>query len=150
MWVRLAAHLYSRPTLKPCTSAFEYMNSLAPKNRGNILTDDVAMITEGIICKTCKELGIEIIEIAVNPDHVHIFFKYPPKYSLSFIAKRLKGRTSKILRKEFPHLKEWCGEHMWAPSCFHGSVGNGWDVVSKYIETQDVHHAKNASYRPRT
>ncbi|CAG0979110.1 hypothetical protein METP1_01670 [Methanosarcinales archaeon] len=108
------------------------------------------MITESIICKTCKELGIEIIKIAVNPDHVHIFFKYPPKYSLSFIAKRLKRRTSRILRKEFPHLKEWCGEHMWAPSCFHGSVGNGWDVVSRYIETQDVHHAKNASYRPRT
>jgi len=122
----------------------------APKYRGKILTGDVAMITEGIICKTCKELDIEIIEIAVNPDHVHIFFKYPPKYSLSFIAKRLKGRTSRILRKEFPHLKEWCGEHMWAPSCFHGSVGNGWNVVSKYIETQDVHHAKNASYRPRT
>ena len=71
----------------------------APKYRGKILTGDVAMITEGIICKTCKELGIEIIEIAVNPDHVHIFFKYPPKYSLSFIAKRLKGRTSRILRK---------------------------------------------------
>ncbi|MDP2840714.1 MAG: hypothetical protein Q8O17_00335 [Candidatus Methanoperedens sp.] len=53
-------------------------------------------------------------------------------------------------RKEFPHLREWCGEHMWAPSCFHGSVGNGWDVVSKYIETQDGHHSKNASYRPRT
>ncbi|HLB71877.1 MAG: IS200/IS605 family transposase [Candidatus Methanoperedens sp.] len=104
------------------------------------------MITEGILCKTCKELNIKIIEIAVNSDHVHIFFKYRPKYPLSFIAKRLKGRTSRILRKEFPHLKEWCGEHMWAP----GSAGNGWDVVSKYIETQDVHHAKNVSYRPRT
>jgi len=79
----------------------------APKYRGKILTGDVAMITEGIICKTCKELDIELIGIAVNPDHVHIFFKYPPKYSLSFIAKRLKGRTSRILRKEFPHLKEW-------------------------------------------
>lgn len=78
----------------------------APKYREKILIGDVAMITEGIICKTCKELDIEIIEIAVNPDHVHIFFKYPPKYSLSFIAKRLKGRTSRILRKEFPHLKE--------------------------------------------
>ncbi len=85
---------------------------------------------------------VEIIEIAVNSDHVLIFFKYPPKYYLSFIAKRLKGRTSRILKKEFPHLKEWCGDHMWAPSCFHGSVGNGWDVVSRYIETQDVHHAK--------
>ncbi len=53
------------------------------------------MITEGIICKTCKELDIEIIEIAVNPGHVHIFFKYPPKYSLNFIAK--SGRTSRIL-----------------------------------------------------
>jgi len=31
---------------------------------------------------------------------------------------------------------------------YHGSFGNGWDVVSKYIEIQDVHHAKNASYRP--
>ncbi len=58
-------------------------------------------------------------------------------------------RTQRILREEFPHLKEWCGDHLWAPSCFHGSVGNGWEVVSKYIETQDLHHAKNAIYRPR-
>lgn len=110
----------------------------------------MAMITEGILCKICKELDIEIIEIAVNPDHVHIFFKYPTKYSPSFIAKSLKGRTRRILRKEFPHFKEWCGEHVWAPSCYHGSVESGWDVVSKYIETPDLHHAKNASYRPRT
>ncbi|GFO96868.1 putative uncharacterized protein [groundwater metagenome] len=47
--------------------------------------------------------------------------------------------TSRILRKEFPHLKEWCGEHFWAPSCFHGSVGNGWDVVEKYIREQDMY-----------
>jgi hypothetical protein len=30
--------------------------------------------------------------------------------------------------------------------CYLVSVGNGWDIVSKYIETQDVHHTKNASY----
>jgi REP element-mobilizing transposase RayT len=93
-----------------------------------------------------KELRHDRHTVSLLTDHM----VFAPKYSLSFIAKRLKGRTSRILRKEFPHLKEWCGEHMWAPSCFHGSVGNGWDVVSKYIETQDVHHAKNASYRPRT
>ncbi len=40
----------------------------APKYRGKMLTGDVAMITEGILCKTCQELDIEIIEIAVNPD----------------------------------------------------------------------------------
>ncbi len=109
----------------------------SPKYRGNILIDDVAMIAEGIICKTCVEMGIEIIEIAVNPDHVHIFFRYPPKYSLSYIAKKLKGVLSKRLRDEFPHLKKWCGDHLWAPSCFHGSVGNGWEVVEKYISSQN-------------
>jgi hypothetical protein len=81
---------------------------------------------------------------------IHIFFKYPPKYSLSFIAKRLKGRTSRILRKEFPHLKEFCDDHLWAPSCYHGSVGNGWEVVEKYISGQDTHYAKSAMYMPRS
>ncbi len=73
------------------------------------------MIAEGIICKTCVEMDIEII------------------------AKRIKGSTSRILRKEFPHLREGCGEHFWAPSCFHGSVGNEWDVVQKYISEQDTY-----------
>jgi putative transposase len=40
-------------------------------------------------------MDIEIIEIAVNPDNAHIFFKYPPKYFLSYIAKRIKGSTSR-------------------------------------------------------
>lgn len=36
-----------------------------------------------------------------------------------------------------PHLRDWCDDHLWAPSCFHGSVGNGWEVVEKYISTQN-------------
>ncbi|PWB52640.1 MAG: hypothetical protein C3F06_08770, partial [Candidatus Methanoperedenaceae archaeon] len=55
---------------------------------------------------------------------------FAPKYR----GKILIGRTSRILRKEFPHLKEFCDEHLWAPSCYHGSVGNGWEVVEKYIQ----------------
>jgi len=161
MRVSLAAHLYSRPMLYRLLR-FEYFRFalaigfykqeskgltmypakkrelrhdrhtvslltdhtvFAPKLRGKILTGDVAMVAEGIICKTCR--------------------------SLSYIAKKIKGVSSKRLRDEFPHLKEWCGDHLWAPSCFHVSAGNGWDVVSRYIETQDAHHAKNAIYRPR-
>jgi putative transposase len=75
----------------------------------------------------------EVIDMAVNPDHVHLFIKYPSKYSVSYISKIIKGRSSRVLRGEFPHLKEWCGDHLWAPSCYHGSVGAGWDVVEKYI-----------------
>jgi putative transposase len=48
----------------------------------------------------------------------------------------MKERTSRISRKEFPHLKEWRGEHLWAPSCFHGS---GWDVVEKYFSVHNTY-----------
>jgi putative transposase len=77
------------------------------------------------------------IDMAINPDHVHLFIQFPPKYSVSFIAKMLIGRTSRILRKEFPELKEWCKQSFWAPSCYHGSVGHGWEVVENYIAGQD-------------
>ncbi|RZN13651.1 MAG: IS200/IS605 family transposase [Methanosarcinales archaeon] len=122
----------------------------SPKYRGKILTGDVALVTEGTIRKTCKEMDIQIIDMAVNTDHVHLFIKYPPKYSLSYIATRVKGRSSRVLRKEFSHLKEWCGGHLWAPSCYHGSVGQGWDVVERYIQNQDKPNAKKPTYMPRT
>jgi putative transposase len=51
----------------------------------------------------------------------------------------IKGRCSRVLRKEFPHLKEWCGDYQWAPGCYHGSVGAGWDVVEKYIPAHNIY-----------
>ena len=32
--------------------------------------------------------------------------------------------------------QELCESHLWAPGCYHGSVGQGWEVVEKYISTQ--------------
>jgi putative transposase len=109
---------------------------LSPKYRGKVLLGEVAEVAEEIIRETCKELDIEVIDMAVGVDHVHLFIKYPPKYSVSWIAKRIKGRSSKLLRDHFPQLKEWCPGHLWAPSCYHGSVGHGWEVVEKYISGQ--------------
>jgi putative transposase len=118
------------------------------------LEGEVAEAAEEIIRETCKELDIEIKDLAVSVDHVHIFIKYPPKYSVSWIAKRIKGRSSKLLRDQFPQLKVWCPDQFyadfpkgnqilqskigqyWAPSCYHGSVGHGWEVVGKYISGQ--------------
>ncbi|HEY9206952.1 MAG TPA: IS200/IS605 family transposase [Candidatus Methanoperedens sp.] len=54
---------------------------LTPKYRGKILTGEVAFIAEGVIRATCAEMSIKIIDMAVNSDHVHLFFQYPPKYS---------------------------------------------------------------------
>ena len=114
----------------------------SPKYRGKILVGDVALALDEVIRKTYKDLDIEIIDMAVNVDHVHPFVKYPPKYSVSYMAKRIKGMSSRELRKAFPHLKEWCSKSLWAPSCFHGSVGHGWEVVECYIQNQEKPNAK--------
>jgi len=111
----------------------------SPKYMGKLLMGDVVMVAEAIIRKTCNELDIEFIDTAVNPDHVHIFIRYPPKYSVSYISKMIKGRSSSVLRKEFPHLKEWCGDHLWTQSCYHDSMGAGWDVVEKYISAHNTY-----------
>ncbi len=133
----------------------------SPKYRGKVLESEVAEAAEEIIRETCKELDIEIIDIGVNVDHVHIFIKYPPKYSVSWIAKRIKGRSSKqtllekaftekrfAVRDRFPHLKKWCPDHLWAPSCYHGSVGHGWEVVEKYISGQKGYNSEKTDAIP--
>jgi len=91
------------------------------------------------ILEKLEQAKSEAIDMAVNPDHVHLFIKYPPKYSVSYISKMIKGRSSRVLRKEFPHLKEWCGDNLRAPSCYHGSMGAGWDVVEKYISAHNTY-----------
>lgn len=75
----------------------------SPNYRGKVLEGKVAEAAEEIIQETCKEPDIEVIEMTVNADHVHLFIKYPPKYSVSWIAKRLNGRSSKrtLLEKVF-------------------------------------------------
>ena len=40
------------------------------------------------------------------------------------------------VRDRFPQLKELCLGHLWAPKCYHGSVGHGWEVVERYISGQ--------------
>ena len=108
----------------------------SPKFRGRVLVGAVRDSTEELIKGICREMGIEIIRMSVSSDHVHMFFRYPPRYSVSHIANMIKGRSSRMLRARFPHLRVWSRDSLWAPSCFHGSVGHGRDVVERYIRTQ--------------
>jgi hypothetical protein len=45
-------------------------------------------------------------------------------------------KRKRYQRNMFPEFKEWCPGHLWAPGCYHGSGGQGWDVVEKYISGQ--------------
>ena len=107
-----------------------------PRYRDERLTGEIAEEAESIIREICEDIGIQIIDLAVAPDHVHLYFRYRPGQSLSEIAKRIKGRSARHLRAKFPELKTWCDKGLWMKSNFHGSVGHGSEVVRAYIENQ--------------
>ena len=96
-----------------------------PKCRGAVLKQDVRDFARKVISDICGEMGLAIMSLAVGVDHVHIFYGYPPGYSVSELAKRIKGKSSRLIRERFPELKKWCEGSLWAPGCFHGSVGRG-------------------------
>ena len=100
------------------------------------MTPGIADRCEEIIRSVADDLHIKIRRMAVNLEHIHIFYVYPPKLSTSYIAMKFKGVSSRILRQEFPELTQKIRKHLWAPSNYHGSVGQGLEVVEKYIETQ--------------
>ena len=102
-----------------------------------LLTPEIAKRCEQIIREIARDLNVRIIRMAVNPEHVHIFYVYPPKLSPSIISKKFKNYTSLHLRKEFPELKKQVKKHLWAPSNYHGSVGIGFEVVENYIRGQE-------------
>jgi len=85
------------------------------------------------------EHDIDIISGKVSNDHVHIFVSYRPNQDISQIVKWLKGKSSRILLAEFPHLKkQFWGRHFWARGYFAVSSGNITDeMIQQYIDEQE-------------
>jgi putative transposase len=107
-----------------------------PKYRTKVLTGAVAEDCDRIIRETCANMDVRVLELAVSPDHVHLFVQYPPDLSPSRMAERVKCNSSRVLREKHIHLVKWNRHGLWAPGCFHGSVGHGFDVVEQYIKGQ--------------
>lgn len=109
------------------------------KFRGKVLKGRVATECEKAIREICDNMDIEIISIAIQPEHTHVQIQHPPKLSISEIVEKLKSNSSKHLRRKFPHLKKWCKKALWSRGYHAESVGHGKDVVRKYIQDQSNH-----------
>ena len=80
----------------------------SPKYRGKVLEDEVAEAAEEIIRETCKELDIEVIDMVVNVDHVHLFIKNPFRKSVYKIL--LRKVLSKMFHKNASQSAEVFGK----------------------------------------
>ena len=135
-----------RPKRKATHSVYDLKVHLVwiTKYRYKVLTREVGERIRELIRQTCDAQDIEIIQGVVSKDHVHLYVSYPPKLSVSDMVKRFKGRTSRKIQQEFPHLsKRYWGKHFWAVGYAAFSSGHVTDdIIKEYIK----HHKKHPNH----
>ncbi len=106
-----------------------------PKRRRKVLVGAIKARLEQLIREVAAEHGWTILELAIQPDHVHLFLRGDPYTAPSDIARFMKGRSSRVLREEFPELLKL--PSLWTHSFFVSTEGLvSTETIQRYIERQ--------------
>ena len=109
-----------------------------PKRRKRVLVGDVQKRLRQIIWEVCQEKDWVVIALEIMSDHVHLLVNVPPNVAAHEVVKSIKGRSSRYLRQEFPHLLKL--PSLWTHSYFVSTTGNvSSETIRKYIEEQRHH-----------
>jgi putative transposase len=106
-----------------------------PQYRRRVLVGEVQAETKRLIAQCCERLGLTLLEVETDEDHIHVFVSAPPRFSPARIANLLKGYTSRYVREKFPRLNKVCGkEHLWTQSYYVGTAGAvSAETIKRYI-----------------
>lgn len=107
-----------------------------PKYRRPVLVDGVDVRLKAIISHVCTEVRTELLQLEVMPDHVHLLVDVDPQYGIHRLVKRIKGRSSRLLREEYAWLRSRLPT-LWTNAYFVATVGGApLEVIKQYIEQQ--------------
>lgn len=107
-----------------------------PKYLRKVLVNGVDTRLKELIQKICEEYRIDIIEMEIMPDHVHLLMEVDPQFGIHKAVKQIKGCTSRVLRQEFEWLRTRLPS-LWTNSYFVSTVGGApLAVIKQYIENQ--------------
>lgn len=114
----------------------KYHVVFCPKYRRKLLVDGVDARLKELLVQICEEEHIDLLEMEVMPDHVHLLLEVDPQYGINKAVKHIKGITSRLLRDEFPWLRTKVPT-LWTNSYFVSTVGGApLSAIKQYIENQ--------------
>jgi putative transposase len=106
-----------------------------PRRRKAVLVGPVAARCRELIEGKCAERGWEILALAIQPEHIHLFVRVWPSDSAADVVKECKGLTSHHLRDEFPQLRTL--PSLWTRSYFASTAGDvSQETIQRYIAAQ--------------
>lgn len=120
----------------------QYHLILVIKYRHRIITDEICARLKEIFEYIAKNPNyqLEIIEFNHDQDHLHVLFKAQPKSALSTFINAYKSASSRLIKKEFPHIRKYLGEkYFWSRSYFLATTGCvTLETLKKYVENQGI------------
>jgi putative transposase len=118
------------------TYSCKYHIVCCPKYRRKVMVNGVNDRLKEIIYQSPIEQQVEIIELEVMPDHVHLLYEIDPQYGVHKFIKLLKGCSFRVLRQEIKTLKTRLST-LWTNSYIIATVGGApLAVIKQYIENQ--------------
>lgn len=118
--------------------SLHYHLILVVKYRRQVFTDEISNRAKEIFEYIAPTYKIELVEWNHDKDHVHVLFKGQPKTELSKFINVYKSASSRLLKKEFPTMRQTLWKEMfWSRSfCLLSSGGTPIEVIRQYVENQ--------------
>jgi putative transposase len=122
----------------------DYHIVFTPKYRFRILDGLLRPVVDQDIRMISNWKEVEISELNIQPDHVHMVCSIPPKVSISQYMGILKGKLAIRLFKTYPNLKKkpYWGNHFWSRGYFVSTVGLDEEMIRRYVKYQENEEKK--------
>ena len=118
------------------TFSCQYHVIFCPKYRRKILNAPYDSALKEILYQTAQQFDFQILDLEVMPDHVHMIIDCNPRFGIMECVRKLKGKSSRIMRERFPELKSRIPT-LWTRASFISTVGSvSLETVKQYIENQ--------------
>jgi putative transposase len=107
-----------------------------PKYRRCVIDGRMETRLKEIIAEVIAEKGAWLVELQTMPDQVHLVVEVDPQFGIHRLVKAIKGRSSRLLRAEFPGLRSRLPS-LWTNSYFVATVGGApRSVINRYVDDQ--------------
>ena len=91
---------------KHCVFYHRYHIVWSTKYRYKVLTGALRLRVRDICRQVCAENEVDILRGVLSSDHLHMFVSVPLKLAISDLVRKMKGRSSYRVQREFPAIRK--------------------------------------------
>ena len=117
----------------------KYHIIFCPKYRHRIFDGEIAEYTRQQIYQLLRQKdSVEVLELNIQPYHIHLVIDIAPTYAVSMLMGHLKGKLSFSLFSRYERLgRRYWGRHLWARGYCAMTVGIDEEMIRQYVRWQE-------------